>query len=104
MITRKILRLTTLVLFLAISLPAISSNVSAEPGTVPKTEEPKAQQLLLRLDQIKAMDKTELSGTEKKNLRKEVKEIKKELKVISGGVYLSVGAVIIIILLLILLL
>jgi len=102
MITRKILRLTTLVLFIAISLPATSSNIS--PATEPGGTDPKAQQLLLRLDQIKTMDKTQLSNTEKKNLRKEVKEIKKELKVLSGGVYLSIGAVIIIILLLILLL
>lgn len=102
MITRKILQLTTLVLFMAISLPAISSNVS--PASEPGATDPKAQQLLLRLDQIKAMDKSTLTSVEKKNLRKEVKEIKKELKVVSGGVYLSIGAVIIIILLLILLL
>jgi len=37
-------------------------------------------------------------------LRREVKEIKKELKAANQGIYLSVGAVIIIILLLILLL
>ena len=102
MITRKLLRLTTLVLFIAISLPATSSTISSAPE--PGATDPKAQQLLLRLDQIKAMDKTQLSSTEKKNLRKEVKEIKKEMKVLSGGVYLSIGAVIIIILLLILLL
>ena len=53
---------------------------------------------------IDAMDKSELSAPEKKELRKEVRSIKKELRDISGGVYLSVGAVIIIILLLILLL
>lgn len=102
MITRKILQLTTLVLFMAISLPAISSNVS--PASEPGATDPKAQQLLLRLDQIKAMDKSTLSSVEKKNLRKEVKEIKKELKATSNGIYLSIGAVIIIILLLILLL
>ncbi len=100
MITRKIL--ATLVLFIAISLPASSSNVS--PASEPGATDPKAQQLLLRLDQIKAMDKSTLTGTEKKILRNEVKEIKKELKVMSGGVYLSIGAIIIVILLLILLL
>ena len=45
-----------------------------------------------------------VSVLEKKGLWKEVKGIKKEMKEISGGVYLSVGAIIIIILLLILLL
>lgn len=68
-------------------------------------EVPAAVQLKLdRLEEIKAMDKSDLSRSEKKELRKEVKEIKAELKSTGNGVYLSVGAIIIIILLLILLL
>ncbi len=63
-----------------------------------------AKTLLARLDEIKAMDKSDLSRLEKKALRIEVRETKAELKSMNGGVYLSVGAVIIIILLLILLL
>ena len=50
------------------------------------------------------MDKHTLSRSEKKVLRREVREIKKELAAISGGVYLSIGAIILIALLLILLL
>jgi hypothetical protein len=50
------------------------------------------------------MDKSELSSVEKKELRKEVRTIKKELKATGNGVYLSIGAILIIILLLILLL
>ena len=45
------------------------------------------------------MTKHDLSRAEKKDLRKEVKEIKKELKATGNGIYLSVGAIIIIILL-----
>ena len=60
--------------------------------------------MLNRLDEIKAMDKTNMSSVEKKELRKEVRTIKKELKSTGNGVYLSIGAIIIIILLLILLL
>lgn len=101
MITGKILRIVTLVLFIAISLPASANSITA--GS-PKTEDPKAQQLIQRLYEIKAINKSELTSEEKKNLRMEVKEIKKEMKAISGGVYLSVGAIIIVILLLILLL
>ena len=63
-----------------------------------------AKTLLAILDEIKAMDKSDLSRLEKKALRIEVRETKAELKSMNGGVYLSVGAVIIIILLLILLL
>jgi len=50
------------------------------------------------------MYKSNLNSTEKKNLRKEVRTIRKELRENNGGVYLSVGAVIIILLLLIILL
>lgn len=63
-----------------------------------------AEALLSRLNEIKAMDKSNLSSSEKKQLRKEVREIKSNLKNNNNGIYLSVGAVIIIILLLILLL
>ena len=62
------------------------------------------QQLIHRLEDIKGMNKSELTRLEKKSLRKEVKGIKKELKANGKGVYLSVGAIIIIILLLILIL
>lgn len=45
------------------------------------------------------MDKSELNKVEKRALRKEVKGIKKDLRALSGGVYLSVGAIIIVLLL-----
>jgi len=60
--------------------------------------------MLNRLDEIKAMDLSTLAKSEKKELRKEVRGIKSELKAAGEGVYLSVGAILIIILLLILLL
>jgi hypothetical protein len=57
-----------------------------------------------RVEEIKSMDRSELSREERKSLRNELREMKKEAKAMSGGVYLSVGAIIIIILLLILIL
>jgi hypothetical protein len=60
--------------------------------------------LINRLEEINEMDKTALSYSEKKSLRKEVKTINTTLRSSGHGVYLSVGAIIIIILLLILLL
>jgi peptidoglycan hydrolase CwlO-like protein len=57
-----------------------------------------------RLNEINQMDMSALSRSEKKELRNEVRAIKSELKVQNGGIYLSVGAIIIIVLLLILLL
>ena len=64
----------------------------------------RANQLTARIYEIKAMDKSALSFSEKKALRKEVRAMKKEIKEGNGGVYLSIGAIIIIILLLILIL
>lgn len=63
-----------------------------------------ANGLILRLHEIHGMDKTKLTNFERKNLRKEVRTIKRDLKEMGGGVYVSVGALIIIILLLILIL
>ncbi len=73
--------------------------VSRNPNEVPA----EVKVLLLRLDEIKAMDKSELSASDKKALRKEVRAIKSTLRSSGNGVYLSVGAIIIVILLLILL-
>lgn len=75
-----------------IAIEATSKEVPAE-----------IQLKLDRLEEIKDMDKSDLSRAEKKELRKEVKEIKADLKSSGNGLYLSVGAIIIIILLLILL-
>lgn len=63
-----------------------------------------AEQLVSRLEEIKSMDKSTMTVTEKRQLRKEVRSIKAELRAISGGVYLSATAVIIILVILILIL
>lgn len=104
---KQALLLLMVCLMLTVFTPAAQAAVNPAPAA-PTTEKPvesaEATQLLRRLDEIKAMDKSELSKDEKKDLRKEVKGIKKELRAVAGGVYLSVGAIIIIVLLLILLL
>jgi hypothetical protein len=74
--------------------------VTSDPKEVPA----EVKTMLNRLDEIKAMDKSSLASSEKKELRKEVREIKAQLRSSGNGVYFSVGAIIIIILLLILLL
>ncbi|MEQ9302243.1 MAG: hypothetical protein RIF33_26925 [Cyclobacteriaceae bacterium] len=56
-----------------------------------------------RVKEINTMDLSSLTKAEKRDVKKELREIKKQNEFLSGGVYLSVGAIIIIILLLILL-
>ena len=85
------------------------SNIRADEKKVVTTEQKqlesaKAKVLLTRLHEIDAIDKSKLSAPEKKQMRKEVRSIKKTLTEMGEGVYLSVGGIIIIILLLILLL
>lgn len=94
-----------------LSLTFIPAQLKAGAETNPismaapkPVDSPEARALLARLDEIKAMDKSKLNSSEKKQLRKEVRSIKKNLNENHGGVYLSVGAIIIIVLLLILLL
>jgi hypothetical protein len=64
----------------------------------------KVKALELRLNEIKAMDKSKLKASEKKMLRKEVKAINKDIREIGGGVYVSAGAIILILILLLVLL
>jgi hypothetical protein len=70
----------------------------------PKEVPIEVQAMFHRLDEIKAMDKSNLNSVQKKELRKEIKTIKSQLRTTNNGVYLSIGAIIIIILLLILIL
>ena len=62
------------------------------------------QALYTRLNVIKQMDKSSLNSFQKKELRKELKTIKTQLRTTHHGLYLSLGAIIIIVLLLILIL
>jgi hypothetical protein len=81
-------------------------------NTTVKSAETEAR--VARFNEIKAMDNSTLSSSEKKELRSETRSIKKEMKANGessyvegnghGGLYVSVGAAILIVLLLVLLL
>ncbi len=68
------------------------------------TESIEYKALLARLETIEKLDKSDLKSAEKRELRKEVRSIKKQLHEMGGYVYVSVGALILIALLLIILL
>jgi hypothetical protein len=97
---KHLFRMLVIVLMLG-TAPVISAN--ATEVTPIENKEETAARLQSRLEEIKQIDKSSLSREEKKALRGEVRAIKKELKEISGGVYLSVGAILLIALLIILL-
>ena len=89
------------VLCFSLVVPAFANNISS----LAVNETPKellAKEIKTRLMEIKSMDKSELTRAEKKELKKEVKDLRERAK--SSGVFLTVGALLIVILLLILLL
>ncbi|MEO6538246.1 MAG: hypothetical protein ABIT07_07005 [Ferruginibacter sp.] len=100
---KKIIPAFLLASCISLSVPVFATNV-----VVPAIENPSTdahvQQLMTRLAEIRNMDKSSLSSTERKDLRKEVKAMKAEVRANRKGVYLSIGAAIIIVLLLIILL
>lgn len=105
MICMKMLIPFLLLLLLAFSaLPAAA--LSRRPVATPLDAASEARLATLehRLEVIKAMNLHDLPRAERKALREEVRAIKKEMATISGGVYISVGALLLIALLLILLL
>ena len=99
-------KLSFYLMVMVLSLNAISTTTYAATAAPNTTKEVPAEVKIMqnRLEEIKNMDKSALKSSEKKELRKEVRTIKKSLKASGNGVYLSVGAIIIIVLLLILLL
>lgn len=97
--------------YLLVLLVSISAFANT-PGTVeknPTSPKNKAEMpvevknMLTRLDEIKAMDKSDMNRSKKKELRKEVRAINKSLAATNNGVYISVGALLVIIILILIL-
>jgi hypothetical protein len=96
-------------LLFAIALMLLSSTSYAKPHAkavaLSAEQQVRMVQIDARVHVIKAMDLASLSRQERKALRKEVVQLKKEAAgIATGGVYLSVAAIIIILLVLILIL
>lgn len=98
--------LMMILLSLSLSPATIFAAEKNSPSTATNSKEvPAAVKVMYdRLEEIKAIDKSSMTSLEKKELRKEVRTIKANLRASNNGVYLSVGAIIIIVVLLIILL
>lgn len=103
---KKLIYSLVLIFTMAISANTVSAADKNDKVKTELTAEQKIQlkRITDRVEEIKAMDKSDLSKSERKELRNELKELKQQARATGGGVYLSVGAIIIIILLLILIL
>lgn len=88
-----------------LSLSFFPDELKAKPDSLkPITDSSEAKILIQRLQTINAMDKSNLSWKEKREIRKEVRSIDQRLRILGGGIYISVGLLLIIVVLLILLL
>lgn len=103
---KKLIYSLALILSLGMCFNSVSAAeaVAKDPIELTAQQQAQLQRITTRVEEIREMDKSDLSRVEKRALRKELKEMKSQAKALSGGVYLSVGAIIIIILLLILIL
>ena len=99
---KKLISLLLVALCLTTATPAFATDETPTTNTENPKNDARSQQLTNRLIQIRDMDKSNLTRAEKRELRKEVKQIKRDSR--GKGIYLSVGAIIVILLLLILLL
>jgi hypothetical protein len=79
--------------------PSISKSEGLPVTSISST---KSNDALVRYNEIKAMDKSKMSPAEKRHLRKELRTMKTQ-SVGGGGVYISVGALLIIIILILIL-
>lgn len=96
--------LYSLTSFLAFSFIPNESMATTSPMKTETSTVVSNTILANRLDEIKSMDKSSLSRSEKNSLRKEVRSIDKKMRDGNGGIYISVGALLIIILILIIIL
>ena len=106
---KKLFYLVATALFALASLSATASSGSQAlkdkiHGMTDTQKEERIEQIQQRLEEIKAIDKSQLTKAELKDLKNELKDMHKEAKMLRGGIYISLAGLIIIILLLILIL
>lgn len=101
---KKLIYSFALIFMLGISVNTVSAATTKDKVEMTAEQKVQLEKITNRVEEIRAMDKSNLSRSEKKELRKELREMKHQARAMGGGVYLSVGAIIIIILLLILIL
>lgn len=109
---KKFISFTIVMILIMSASVAFASNENvkkdAETATAPVTEtkltEEELNTMRERIEEIRDMDKSEMKSKERKELRNEVKEIKKDIKKGGGTIYIGGASLLIIILILIILL
>lgn len=103
---KKIAYFLSLVFLMTAFAPAaIASDNDKDKNRTELSEadQERLSEIEARVDEIKAINLSDLDKEERRALKKELKEMNKEAKQLAGGVYISVGAIILILILLIVL-
>lgn len=102
-------KLFFLLMFFALNAPLVisaseSKSVSSKAPvrTENKMSEAEAARLTKRIEEIRAMDKSNLTAGEKRELRREAKGIKEKIKRDGGYIYIGAGTLLVILLILLL--
>jgi hypothetical protein len=106
---KKTIMMVSLMIFsLGLSFASGSDKKGDESAVPSKTENKlsaeELNRLTRRVEEIRDMDKSELTTAEKKELKKELKGIREAVKANGGYIYIGAGTLLVIILLVILLL
>ncbi|MFO7825121.1 MAG: hypothetical protein R6V72_14365 [Cyclobacterium sp.] len=103
---KKIAYFLSLVLLFTSFAPAAMAKgdePSNEKESLSAEDQARVEQLDARMAEIKAMDFKSMDKEERKEVRKELREINKQAKDLGGGIYISAGALIVVLLLLLIL-
>lgn len=97
-----------LAMFVTFSTASASERMNSENTTANTNKEnalsaDDIKTLNLRVEEIRDMDKSDLTLVEKRELRNELKTIKKDLRQSNGAIYIGTGTLLLIIILIILL-
>jgi Flp pilus assembly protein TadB len=88
-----LLSLTAVLFFTSMTTNAalVSGN---QPSKAVEQTDSRLAEIKQRVEEIRAMDKSQLSKSERRNLRNELKDMKKELRRGEGGIHISTAAII----------
>ena len=105
----KNIKIYFIIYLLIFSIQDLNASIGVHPSgnsdiVIQKTNATKIDSLNSRRLEIKNMDKSSLTNSQKKVLRQESQAIKKEQVHGEGGIYLSLSAIVIVLLLLVILL
>ena len=97
-------KIQMLVMLLMLSGLSFNSKAAEKNSTTEQAQQVRVMEMKQRVEDIRAMDMSQMSTTDRKAVRHELKDMKKELNQMGPVVIISAGALILIIILILLLL